>query len=112
MFDAEQPEALQGQRLQAVARHAELLHGGQPLQDLRHVAELVEGQPQVAQPLQGAQLAGQGVQAVTVQQERLQTGQDKRGRGFFFCWGVFTFALFWFDLLCSCVVLLPIIVCL
>jgi len=72
VFDAEQPEVLQGERVQAVSSHAQLLHGGQLLQHLRHVAELVEGEAQVAEPLEGAQLRGQLLQTVAIQQERLQ----------------------------------------
>ena len=74
MLDPQQAEVLQHQRVQAVARHAQPLHGGQPLQHLGHVAEAVEGEAQVAQLQQGAQLLGQGRQTVAVQQERLQAG--------------------------------------
>lgn len=71
VFDAEQPEVLQGERFQAVSSHAQLLHGGQLLQHLGHVGELVEGKADVGQPLEGAQLVGQLSQTVAVQQERL-----------------------------------------
>lgn len=72
MFDTEQSEILQCERVEAVAGHAQLLHGGQLLQNLGHVGELVEGEADVAQPLKGAQLFGQLVQTVAIQQERLQ----------------------------------------
>lgn len=79
VFDAEQSEVLQCERLQAVSSHAQLLHGGELLQNLGHVGELVEGKAYVAQPLKGAQLFGQLRQTVAIQEERLKAarGRDK-----------------------------------
>lgn len=39
----EQSEILQGECFLVVSSHAKLLHGGQALEHLGHVAELVEG---------------------------------------------------------------------
>ena len=52
MFEPEQSEALQHQCVQAVSSHTQSLHGGPPLQHLRRVGKLVEGQAQVAQSLE------------------------------------------------------------
>lgn len=73
MFDTKQSEILQGECFQAVSGHAQLLHGGQLLQDLGHMVEVVERKAQVAQPLEGAKLPRQLIEVVTIQQERLQT---------------------------------------
>lgn len=77
MLDAEQPEILQCERLQAVSSHAQLLHGGELLQNLGHVGELVEGKAYVAEPLQGAQLFGQLRQTVAIQEESLKAARDR-----------------------------------
>lgn len=66
VFDVKQPEVLQGERFQVVPGHAQLLHGGQPLQHLGHVVELVEGKAHITESLQRAQLGGQVAQAVSV----------------------------------------------
>lgn len=54
---------------QPVSGQAELLQATQLLQDGRDTAELVEGQPEVGQALQGAQLGGQRAQEVPVQEQ-------------------------------------------
>lgn len=77
VFDAQQSEILQRERLQAVSSHAQLLHGGELLQNLGHVGELVEGKAYVAEALQGAQLFGKLRQTVAIQEESLQAARQR-----------------------------------
>lgn len=53
------------------------LHAFQSLQERRYAAEGVEGQAEVGQTLQRAQLHGQSGQWVTVQEKSLQTGHER-----------------------------------
>lgn len=60
----------------------ESLHASELLQDGGDAAEAVEGQAEVGQALQRAQLHGQRAQEVTVQEKSLQAGHgDKRRAG-------------------------------
>lgn len=64
---------------QLVSSQAELLQDPQLLQDGRHTAEAVEGQAQVGQAFQEAQLSGQTAEKVPVQEESPQAGHRTRG---------------------------------
>lgn len=56
VFDSQQAEGLQHELLHSVPGHAEALDAAQSLQHGRDAAELVEGEAEVAESLQGAQL--------------------------------------------------------
>lgn len=59
----------------------ESLHASELLQDGGHAAETVEGQAEVGQALQRAQLHGQRIQKVTIQEKSLQAGHSNETRG-------------------------------
>lgn len=58
----------------------ESLHASELLQDGGDAAEAVEGQAEVGQALQRAQLHGQRAQEVTVQEKSLQAGHGNKRR--------------------------------
>lgn len=75
-----QPSYIQDREL--VPCQTEPLDTSELLHDGRHAAEAVEGQAEVGQALQKAQLHGQRTQKVPIQEKSLQAGtqqQDKRG---------------------------------
>lgn len=65
-----QPDHIQSRQL--VPCQTESLHTSELLQDGRDAAETVEGQAEVGETLQRAELLGEGAQKVTVQEESLQ----------------------------------------
>lgn len=64
-----------------IPSQTEPLHPPEPLQGWRYAAEQVEGQAQVGQGLQRAQVSRQGVQRVTIQKQGLQAGEEEMARG-------------------------------
>lgn len=64
---------------QLVSCQAEFLQSPELLQDRRHTAEVVKGQTEVGQALQGAQLHGQRAEKVPVEEESPQAGHRARG---------------------------------
>lgn len=75
MLDPEPTEEPQGEGSQPVTRHAQPLHGDQPLQCQRYLAELVEGQAEVGELWKVTEFRRQGRQAVPVKEEGLQAGR-------------------------------------
>lgn len=74
-----QPGHIQGREL--VPCQTEPLHTPELLHDGRHAAEAVEGQAEVGQVVQKAQVHGQRTQKVTIQEESLQAGTQQQDRG-------------------------------
>lgn len=72
-----QPSHIQDRQL--VSCQAELFQASQLLQDRRDTAETVEGQAEVGEALQRAQLCRKRAYNVPVQEESLQAGQRRRG---------------------------------